>query len=534
MPQQQQLPDTIRLPNYQQTPAKVPVGQWVPDLPAMGDSGMTLALNVVPLSTSSYGPLPSLSVQGYSALPSQCLGLFTFIDTSGNEHIFAGIASSLYHIVAGDTSFSNVTLDATTYNAFISNPWNFTSYGESIIAVDGVDEPQIYTVGSSSTFANLTNDGSAPISRYVATVRDFVMHGNCIEQDEVFPQRVHWSAIGNPSSYPALGTNAASEVLSDAQDLRSDLGQIRGLAAGLQNADVGVFMDGGVYAGSFIGTPAVFSFTLAQGASGCEYGSSIVVVHGMAFYLSPDGFYAWDGVNINTIGANKIDKWFFGDPVDGVDPAYISLTQGSADPSGRLIYWAYCGPQSLGVPNRLLIYNWQLGAWSFARISVEWLTKGVSLGYTLDQLDAFGTLETITTSFDSPVWQGGSPLLVAFNTDHELCHLTGPNMAATVELGEAQPTPGRRSRITSSRPLFDGVAAESPGTASGTPTVTIGYRTRPGDPVVYGPAVSLNTWGACPQRIDAQYVRAQVNMPAGMIWTHLYGAELDFAESTRR
>jgi hypothetical protein len=289
-------------------------------------------------------------------------------------------------------------------------------------------------------------------------------------------------------------------------------------------------MEKGVFSGNYQGSPTIFGFVQAQGASGTTCPQSIVSNKGLVYYYATDGFYSFDGLQPNPIGTQQVDNWFLNDPDDGVDLTYLERIQGSADPAGKLIMWTYCGPQSGGTPNRLLIYNWSTATWSYARISVNWLAKAVSLGYSLDQLDAFttppntGGLETLPFPFDSPVWQGKAAVLTAFDGDNNLAYFGGSNLAATLETPESQPINGQRCRVTNFTPLIDG----------GTPSIAIGYRERLEDTVAYGPAVTMNAYGDCPQRTDARYVRAQVTIPEGSTWTHAIGVDMRVNQSTRR
>jgi hypothetical protein len=137
-----------------------------------------------------------------------------------------------------------------------------------------------------------------------------------------------------------------------------------------------VFLENGVYSVNYIGSPVIFEFGIIQGAVGCQYPRSIVVNQGYAYYYGTEGWYAFDGTTPTPIGAQKIDNWFLTDPVDGADPQYLDRIQGAADPLGTLILWLYCGPNSSGLPNRLLIYNWLLQRWSVARVKMNWLARG--------------------------------------------------------------------------------------------------------------------------------------------------------------
>lgn len=429
----------------------------------------------------------------------------------------------------GDNATLNTTSvvsssDAKVYHASAYNNWNFVSFGNSVIAVNSADPPQVMDLDNDDQFRDL-NTTRAPFAKFVCVAKNFLIMANVTEcADGVeYPSRLHWSAIADGSTWPDIGSDAAAQLQSDSNDLRSDLGHITAIGSNLQNADMIILMNDGCYAARYSGSPTIFNFEVVQGAVGCRVPGSLVIHRGYAYYKGPDGFVAFDGVVPSAIGANKIDKFFSTD----ADPNFLYKMRGSADPTGRLIIWSYVSNSSEdGEPDMCIIYNWSLGQWSIASIKMAWLGKGLTTGYSMSQLTdpPFGTSEEITPSLDDPYWQGGKPYLLAFNTDFQVCSFSGPNLAAMVETTEGQPSPSKRSRVTGARPLVDG----------GIPIVTVGYRNRQEDAVVYAAPVVMNAWGETSQRVDARYFRGRIEIPAGALWQHILGIDLSFSQSTYR
>ena len=182
----------------------------------------------------------------------------------------------------------------------------------------------------------------------------------------------------------------------------------------------------------------------------------------VAYYLGSDGFYAFDGVGSNPIGAQKIDRTFFAD----LDQTHLRDVMGTWDPQRKLILWLYHGTANSGLFNRLLIFNWELGRWSLVDLTatpVEWLesTSYSTAGYTLDQLDPFGTVDQLKFSLDSRVWTSGNPMLGWFDGNHVQNFATGPSLPATIETSEAQLFPDPPARLTGPRPLHDATVPAS-------------------------------------------------------------------------
>jgi thioesterase DpgC len=68
--------------------------------------------------------------------------------------------------------------------------------------------------------------------------------------------------------------------------------------------------------------------------------------------------------------------------------------------------------------------------------SVEYLWRYISTGYTLEGLDAFGTLDALPASLDASLWAGGQISLAAFNSNHRVVTFTGTAKDAIVTTSE--------------------------------------------------------------------------------------------------
>lgn len=504
----------------------LPIGEWAPDLFPIGSPGAATITNVVPRTPTTYGPMPTPTVYS-AALTGRAIGSYTIRDTAKNVFVFAGDETKLYLLKAGSTTFADVTRLAGP--AYAGQPWPdtqwaFTSFGLRVIACNYVDFTQTYLVGTDTLFSNLS---AAPSAKFCEAVSDFVMLAYTSDgTNGTQPQRVWWCAIGDPTSWPTPGTLAAIQVQSDYQDLQqTDLGQIMGIAAGpLPTASVTIFCEHGVYTGLYVGSPAIFSFRAVDGAPGCISPLSIVKGHlnsggtivPVIYYLAPDGFYAFNGTSSVGIGANKIDRFVSNE----LDPRLNRTVLGQADPVSKLIYWAYSTTAATALYDRMVVYNWDVHRWSYIDLTsakIEWFSQTATIGFTLEELDQFGTLDTLPYSLDSEAWVGGTPRFGVFNSSHQLAYLTGSSMAATVETPEVEPFPGKRAFIRNARPLADAALG----------AVSMGVRERALDSVTYKTAVTMNALGECPQRCTGRFVRARFGYAAATNFTHISGVEID-------
>lgn len=496
-----------------QKPIVIPVGEWLPDMPDYGNPGSNNIRNVYPRTPTSYGPAPSPSVYS-SALDNRCQGAAAFIAEDGNIWLFAGTVDKLYVLTAGSTTWADVS-KVGGYTTPTDLQWKFEYYNGYVTATNYADAIQVYQLGVSTTFDDLSTD--APTAKYMAFVRGFLMVANTSDGTSgAQPQRVWWPAIIDPTNWPTPGTVTAAEFQSSYDDLFGSQGDIHGLVGNLGNADAAIFFEHAVWRATYSGPPEVFDFFPAEGVRGCPAPNSIVQYGNLVYYLGEDGFYVFDGMSSEPIGANKFDKTFYAD----LDQGYLDRVIGAVDPLNKQILWAYPGQgNDAGTPNHILVYNWQLQRGTILDVECEMLIRMLTIGYTLDELyTVLGySLDTLPAPLDSPIWQGGNTLLGMFDKSHRLNFFTGQNLAPLVETTELQPFQGRKARVQNARPLVDG----------GEPSVAIGRRDRLVDAVNYTSDIDMNSLGTCPVRTSGRYLRGRIELPANSTFTNIQGIELE-------
>ncbi|WP_027815002.1 hypothetical protein [Paraburkholderia bannensis] len=492
---------------------QLPIADYAPDLPPNNASGASgNIVNLFPRTKESWGPVGTLSTFNQSALTSQCLGALTAIDSGANNYLFCGDAGKLYEFAPGGTAFVNVSKSG-GYTVPLGEKWNFTQYGQRVIAAAFGQNLQSFVLNSSTAFADLA--GSPPQARYITTIKDFVMVGNTFDgTNGEQPQRVQWCAIDDPTTWPASGSVTEAQLLAGSQIIPGDQGWIMGLVGNLGNADGAVFFERAIWRVVFQGSPTIFGFYPAEGVRGTPAPKSIVQLGALAYYLGEDGFYAFDGSQSIPLGVDRVDKTFWAN----VNMAYLYNVVGAVDPINRLVMWLYpSNSSSNGVCDSLLVFNWALNKWGFAQVNAEYIFRAITQGYSLDSLDSTGyTLDTLPFSLDSRVWAGGQILMGAFNPSHQLSYFTGTPANATADTVELEPfgSQGKRAYLSSVRPMIDGAA----------PTVQIGTRNRLIDAPSFSSSSAVNANGECPVRADARYMRARIQTSGS--FTHLQGVEI--------
>lgn len=450
------------------------------------------------------------------------------------DHYTIGVDTTGYAAYVSDGTSQKVLL----YSTAPDERWSFQVFGERMIATNFSDPIQSFIMGVDTVFSDLSPD--APKARYIAQVRDFIMVANTSDSvDGAVPQRVWWPAIDDPTDWPTIGSDAAAEVQSDQQDLVGSGGWDQGIIGGLSSADVVIFQERAIYRGVYIGPPAIFSFAVLAGGRGTPAPGSIIQVGEQAFYLSDNGFYVTDGLQSVGIGDGQVDKTFW----SLVDQNNLSRITAANDPLNKLIYWAFPGPQNTaGNPNYVICFNYDLKRWSLIQQMTEVMVQALTTGYTLEELDIFGSLETLPFSLDSRAWTGGRLNLACFDSEHKLALFSGAPLAATMDSSEANLNAKGLAHISRVWPIVDAQPTLNlpPGAITFSPTqppmtVTMGQRNRLADPVTWRtPTPTTTTTGSAPVRSTAVFQRARVQVAAGAIWQNAQGFEVDWRPAGNR
>lgn len=424
-----------------------------------------------------------------------CEGAAVVFDDDGDVHTFAGDATSLYKLDATAEWLDISRTSGGNYAAGSGERWQFGFSGGLVLAVTiGVD-PQKYLLGTSVNFEAL--GGVPPRARYIATVGEFVVLAGLFNDERT----VKWSGLANPEHWTA-GTQS-----SDYQTFQNG-GPIRGVVGG----EVGyVFQAETVTRMTFVpGSDAIFQFDQVEGGRGLAAPYSLVKLGNEAFYLAADGFYKFSlaGGASTPLGVGKWADWFVDDIKAGSEPTVL----GGVDPVGRRIVWAYNSNDNPNAElNRILIYDWALDEATTADISVTALAQILTQGVTLDTMSAYGTLDALPYSLDSPVWRGGASLLGIFGDDARMSFLSGVNMEATLVTMDGGKE--MRTHIKGVRPHID----------TRDLTIAIAAREAEGDTVSFGAAEAMADTGVVPAWASGFVARARVTIAEGATWTKATG-----------
>ena len=407
---------------------------FLPDLPEYRNEGLVDATNVVP-AFKSYRPVRNIASVSTNALTARCQGFASFRSSSGNITSFAGDATKLYRYQSN--TFTDVS-GGTTFNTPVDNDWQFTQFGNYIIASNGADAPQVWQLDNSSAWTAL--GGSPPTFWHSAVVRNFVVTG----WQSTNRNRIQWSAIGNHASWTVGQDQADLETLFDTAEITGLVGGEFGIIFGLRK----------IFQLNFVGGSSIFQIRTIEQERGCIAHGSLITVGNTTYFLSQDGFAKTDGESTQLIGENKVDDFFDTD----VDPANLLRITSGHDPLNKLIFWSYPSTNSSnGNPDKILVYNYSADRFSTINIATQFVGSAFTTGTTLEQLDNISTnIDTgFTDSFDSRVYQGGTLFFSAFDSTNKFATFSGDVLESTITILEQEYSERQRTFLSEIRPVID-------------------------------------------------------------------------------
>jgi hypothetical protein len=426
-----------------------------------------------------------------------CQGGGIFYDSVNAPHIYLGDASKLYHLE------SKIAVDRSLLGGYAlsgGDDWDFAQFGDFTVAVAGTEAPQVHDMTPGSTaFANL--GGSPPTdATSVARVGDFLMMGK--------KNVLHWSAFNNHADWvPDVGTQAGN------QDLDQEKGDIKKII-GLDYA--AIFQERGIRRANYVGPPIIWDFgqDYVEKERGCISRHAAAAWGRIIYYVSDDGFYAFDGQASIPIGYGKVDDYF----ARNLNYSFRHKIRVSC--VDKIFYVGFPSGSSANI-SEILAYSIPDQRWTrdvedldvlLASPAEAITVETTHLIFTGDNLDDAVTPDNIDIPLSDPRRQ----LAAVRSLNHRLGFFAGANRAATIETSEFEIKPGQRSLVTELWPMGD--------FQQGAVNCSLGYRRAlPGALVTYTNPTAMNRVGFCPQRIDARFLRGRTDIGAGAVWRRAEG-----------
>jgi hypothetical protein len=472
--------------------SRITFGEWLPDQPGL-IGALTVARNVFPKAVG-YGGFPeSVEFSGDASEPLNSVVAARSID--GDTRVIAGGFTKLFLLNSANLSFDDIS--STTYSS--SFDWKFTQFGNTLIAANGANTLQAYDLTTTGNFAVL--DSGAPAAKFVTVVRDFVVTAWQPDNNA----RVQWSGINDPTTW-----SSSAVTQSDFQDV-PDGGQIQGITGGEFGL---VLLERSLFRMSYIGSPLVFQFDNISRNLGCYEPNSIIQWQGITYFLGDDGFYACNGQQVEGIGAEKVDRFFFNDADEGSFPEMSA----AVDPIRNLVMWGY---RNSGDIYRVLLYHVNTKRWSFIDTTLSRLASYSTPGITLEGVDTYSSsIDALQITLDSRFWQGGKLQLGGIRGP-KIVTFSGPNRPATIETADLQ-TEGQVTMLTLVKPLID----------EGSASVGVASRNSLADAINFGSQNLPSSENRVGVRTVGRYHRLRFQ-PTGN-WSTAIGADVELQQAGSR
>jgi hypothetical protein len=468
---------------------RIVFGAYEPDKAQHLTDGLKDMANAYP-SANGYKPVGAFEAITDS-LPAKFNGGSAFVDSSEGGTLLAGTMTNLYRYAAGWVSVVD--------SLILTNRWQFTQFGDVVIAVNGVATQSVDLVANTAGAI-----AGAPSATSVATVRDFVVYGGANGNASL----VQWSGFNDYTKNTPGVDQAGYQPMLDGGDVQGIVGGEYGL----------IIQRSSVRRMTYTGDDFVWQFDVISPEIGAISKGSIAQSGRRVYFLSDRGFMCCDGTDVTPIGTERVDETFF----KAYNRAQLDTMYAAIDPRRTTVAWLVPG-----APGRLWVYNWTLDRWSIVLLDAIGVFSGFTSSISLEQLDALypGGIDTIPFSLDSTRFSGGDPLLLLVNTSSQIGALSGDTMAASFTTPYLEMNDGRGTRLRAIRPLTDAIGGLS---------VTLDCRQRLGDITGLVSRSTLMPSGDMPVRASGRYISTQMQIAAGVDWSFMQGFEPVYASGGGR
>ena len=479
---------------------KLPFGEWLPDQAVYENPGVEDARNVLPAKGGGYEPaldyLEWGTGAGLSFIPKTPYGTKW---KDGTDLNLLGSNGRVSWVQKASSTDLTAAISPTT-----TDPWDFTTFGDFVIAVNPDQAPIKLDLSSTSNVFALVTGSPPDGAKTVGRVRDFIVLGNITESATDYPNRIRWSGFNNQDKW---GSDLSTQA--DFSDLKLRFGGVEKIVPG----SVGyIFQESAITRMSYVGPPVIFRLDTVLEDSGTISGQSIVWTDKVGFFYSQNGFQMLDlgSGNVRPIGADRIDEWF----LDNVDTDEINAMSAAIDHINKRVMWAfksdsYTG-ESLDRYDTVLVYDWIRDQWSY-------FEPGVSF-------HGFGSFELNGDTRDSTYvvyqWDGASRYEVGF--------FDGTELAGRVRTGHIG-AGDQHIYVDGARPLVEVVDGANPSAIS----VRANYKD-----ILYNDSagntgnIAVNSEGVSNFRVNARYIKFIVNITGS--YRRLLGIEFDAVPRNKR
>lgn len=420
----------------------IPFGEWTPDAAKLG-AGLRQAKGVVPTGGGAYGPLADLKTYNTLAQTAgPCLGAASFYTNATGSHlqIFMGDASNLYRLV--NKAATTYTRAAGGYKVDPDWMWSFEQFGDYIYAGTRGVPLQFYSFGQTQQeFADVPGEDTPRTCDALFRVRASMLVGS--------GRTLKWSAFNDPQSWtPSLALQSGETELSAAAGL---------IMAGVGGEQGTIFQERGIVRLSYVGPPTTWTLDEVEIGRGLIGPKALCAIGRQILYVAQDGFWMFDGLQSQSVGNQKVDKYF----TSRLNYGFRHKVCCALDAARKAVLILFPSGSSQ-VPNEALIWSYADNRWTHdafdAELAFNFGREGVSIDDTAEWIARYSTAvgDSLAVSADSPLFrESRSQWAIVEPSAHRIQTFEGSARAALVDAPEGELVPGSKARLTELWPVTD-------------------------------------------------------------------------------
>jgi len=292
--------------------------------------------------------------------------------------------------------------------------WSLDNYGSVLIATiangptftwnsNGSDPQTVRASQSTSGFATTNNPSSSRFTMVSPTTRHLVHFGSVVPSSGGLSSQDNMAVVfsdqENINSYTPTSVNTAgSQILQDGTKIMTALRAKESML---------VWTDNALYNMRFIGAPFTFGFEQVGTNCGVVGKNAAVEIDGVAFWMSPKGFFAFDGT-VKSLPCSVEDYVY-----DDIDTTKGQQVFAGINNLYTEVVWWYPSANS-DYNDRYVVYNYSEKVWyTGTEPRTSWIDAEI-------YAKPFGTKFTSTGTANFPVVLGESGLGKSQLFEHEI------------------------------------------------------------------------------------------------------------------
>jgi hypothetical protein len=336
---------------------------------------------------------------GNSAIGTTVVGLYSTQDEENNTHLFAAHETGLAKFNTLTEVWDACTGPALTGSSIL--PMSFETSQNSVVFSQGAD--QVMRIPFSGTTYALLN-ADCPAARYLDRFGDRLVLGFTLESGISKPFRVRWPQNSDHTKWTGTGSG-----FRDASEWPYHLKGIRKLGTQLA-----VYYEHAIELASRTEMIPPFRFDVRAADIGLYAPATLQGRNDVHFFLGNDDFYAFDGVQVRSIGQPIRDSVFA-----ELNASLLPIMFGEILLDTQE-YLAFLCTGASSYPNKVWVYNWGRNVW------YPWTVDGPRCSaihrlddtMTIDEL--VGTIDEQAWIFDSRIIQAAYPAFLTGNANGKI------------------------------------------------------------------------------------------------------------------